>query len=211
VKVRQDAWSHEDDLLLAETVLRHIRDGSTQVAAFEEVCDRLNRTAAACGYRWNAEVRSQYVQAVEFAKKQRKEKKRSSQNAKKKQVQKLQTQPTVYNQQQKIPIPGNESEIAMIDESYPSITLDDCIAFLSNYSSQGHPILKVENNRLELENQQLKKENEKLILKYEKLKTRKQKIEHDYKLLMSVLNQARNMSDESFENKQFYNEQEKEA
>ncbi|GAE94123.1 prespore specific transcriptional activator RsfA [Gracilibacillus boraciitolerans JCM 21714] len=36
-KVRQDAWSHEDDLLLAETVLRHIREGSTQLKAFDEV------------------------------------------------------------------------------------------------------------------------------------------------------------------------------
>ena len=57
VKVRQDAWSHEDDLLLAETVLRHIREGSTQLNAFEEVGDHLNRTSAACGFRWNAEVR----------------------------------------------------------------------------------------------------------------------------------------------------------
>src|SRR5699024_140647 len=75
-KVRQDAWSHEDDLLLAETVLRHIREGSTQLNAFEEVGDCLNRTSAACGFRWNAEIRNQYIQAIELAKRQRKEKKR---------------------------------------------------------------------------------------------------------------------------------------
>src|SRR5699024_9724398 len=75
-KVRQDAWSHEDDLLLAETVLRHIREGSTQLNAFDEVGDILNRTSAACGFRWNAEVRNKYVQAIELAKRQRKEKKR---------------------------------------------------------------------------------------------------------------------------------------
>ena len=40
MKVRQDAWSHEDDLLLAETVLRHIREGSTQLLAFDEVGDK---------------------------------------------------------------------------------------------------------------------------------------------------------------------------
>jgi prespore-specific regulator len=27
MKVRQDAWSEENDLLLAETVLRHVREG----------------------------------------------------------------------------------------------------------------------------------------------------------------------------------------
>lgn len=73
-KVRQDAWSHEDDLLLAETVLRHIREGSTQLNAFEEVGDKLNRTSAACGFRWNAEVRQKYDSAIDLAKRQRKEK-----------------------------------------------------------------------------------------------------------------------------------------
>ena len=51
MKVRQDAWTDEDDLLLAETVLRHVREGSTQLNAFEEVGDQLNRTSAACGFR----------------------------------------------------------------------------------------------------------------------------------------------------------------
>ena len=40
MKVRQDAWTDEDDLLLAETVLRHVREGSTQLNAFEEVGDQ---------------------------------------------------------------------------------------------------------------------------------------------------------------------------
>ena len=39
VKVRQDAWLEENDILLAETVLRHVREGSTQLSAFEEVGD----------------------------------------------------------------------------------------------------------------------------------------------------------------------------
>jgi prespore-specific regulator len=77
MKVRQDAWSHEDDLLLAETVLRHIREGGTQLQAFEEVGDHLNRTSAACGFRWNAVVRKKYEQAISLAKKQRKERKRA--------------------------------------------------------------------------------------------------------------------------------------
>ncbi len=41
MKVRQDAWTDEDDLLLAETVLRHVREGSTQLNAFEEVGDQV--------------------------------------------------------------------------------------------------------------------------------------------------------------------------
>jgi prespore-specific regulator len=73
MKVRQDAWSEENDLLLAETVLRHVREGSTQLNAFEEVGDLLNRTSAACGFRWNAVVRTQYEKALALAKKQRKQ------------------------------------------------------------------------------------------------------------------------------------------
>ncbi|MDN4526273.1 RsfA family transcriptional regulator [Fictibacillus fluitans] len=77
MKIRQDAWSEEDDLLLAETVLRHVREGSTQLHAFEEVGDKLERTSAAVGFRWNAIVRKKYEQALKIAKKQRKERQRA--------------------------------------------------------------------------------------------------------------------------------------
>ncbi|WP_110928283.1 RsfA family transcriptional regulator [Bacillus massiliglaciei] len=76
MKVRQDAWTEEDDLLLAETVLRHVREGSTQLNSFEEVGDKLNRTSAACGFRWNAVVRHNYTKALSLAKKQRKQRQR---------------------------------------------------------------------------------------------------------------------------------------
>jgi prespore-specific regulator len=76
MKVRQDAWTDENDLLLAETVLRHVREGSTQLNAFEEVGDKLNRTSAACGFRWNAVVRHRYEKALQLSKKQRKQRQR---------------------------------------------------------------------------------------------------------------------------------------
>lgn len=72
VKVRQDAWLEENDELLAETVLRHVREGSTQLNAFEEAGDALNRTAAACGFRWNAVVRREFEKELAEAKKERK-------------------------------------------------------------------------------------------------------------------------------------------
>jgi len=76
---RQDAWSQDEDLLLAELVLKYIREGSTQLQAFEEVGKRLKRTSAACGFRWNSYVRKQYKAGIELAKKQRKARKQSSQ------------------------------------------------------------------------------------------------------------------------------------
>ncbi|MEO4054016.1 RsfA family transcriptional regulator [Solibacillus sp. CAU 1738] len=73
MKVRQDAWLKENDELLAEAVLRHVKEGSTQLNAFDEAGDALNRTAAACGFRWNAVVRRLYEQDLASAKKERKE------------------------------------------------------------------------------------------------------------------------------------------
>jgi prespore-specific regulator len=71
VASRQDAWTDDDDLVLAEVTLRHIREGGTQLAAFEEVGQRLGRTAAACGFRWNSTVRKRYDAAIAIAKGQR--------------------------------------------------------------------------------------------------------------------------------------------
>src|SRR5690606_16634074 len=57
-------------------VLAHIRDGSTQLQAFEAAGRKLKRTAAACGFRWNSNIRKQYKEAIDLAKKQKKEKKK---------------------------------------------------------------------------------------------------------------------------------------
>ncbi|RIV28260.1 RsfA family transcriptional regulator [Alicyclobacillaceae bacterium I2511] len=73
--MRQDAWTTDDDAALAEIVLKHIRDGSTQLAGFNESSIQLGRTAAACGFRWNACVRKQYRGQIELAKEDRKERK----------------------------------------------------------------------------------------------------------------------------------------
>ncbi|WP_445488438.1 RsfA family transcriptional regulator [Niallia sp. 03133] len=75
---RQDAWSKDEDILLAEIVLRLIREGGTQLQAFEEVGKLLTRTSAACGFRWNSYVRKQYKSGIELAKKQRKLLKKAS-------------------------------------------------------------------------------------------------------------------------------------
>ncbi len=86
VPIRQDAWSKDEDVLLAEVVLRHIRESSTQLAAFEEVGKTLSRTPAACGFRWNSLIRKQYEAAITLAKKQRKEQKKNQSQSKRESV-----------------------------------------------------------------------------------------------------------------------------
>lgn len=72
-KTRQDAWTKNEDIILAEIILRYIREGKTQLEAFKEAAERLSRTAAACGFRWNATLRRQYNDAIISAKNQRKQ------------------------------------------------------------------------------------------------------------------------------------------
>lgn len=69
--MRQDSWTNDHDQVLANTILNHIRCGSTQLKAFEEVADVLGRTPAACGFRWNSEVRKQYAEEIAKAKQER--------------------------------------------------------------------------------------------------------------------------------------------
>ncbi len=64
-------WTEKEDQILAETVLRHIREGSTQLEAFDEVARKLGRTPGACGFRWNAVVRKKEEENFLKAKKQR--------------------------------------------------------------------------------------------------------------------------------------------
>ncbi|MEI3606735.1 RsfA family transcriptional regulator [Pseudogracilibacillus sp. SE30717A] len=70
---RQDAWTKDEDILLAEIVLRHIRNGKTQLEAFKKAGEALSRTPAACGFRWNASIRKKHSEAINLAKNNRKQ------------------------------------------------------------------------------------------------------------------------------------------
>lgn len=204
MKIRQDAWSHEDDLLLAETVLRHIRTGSTQLNAFEEVGDKLNRTSAACGFRWNAEVRQKYDQAMEIAKKQRKERKRvlagQSQpynNQVQVQVQTIHSPGTAlfqhehYNQEQ----PAIERQIDNTVEMANEINLDTIISYLQNIKITGlnSQTLRSENERLTRDNKGLLSERERLEKKLQRLIQQNDVIQEDYQSLLQIMDRARRM------------------
>ncbi|MFX3622995.1 MAG: RsfA family transcriptional regulator [Ectobacillus sp.] len=198
MKVRQDAWTEEDDLLLAETVLRHVREGSTQLNAFEEVGDKLNRTSAACGFRWNAVVRYNYEQALQLAKKHRKEKMRAAggENAKKR----LLYTPPIPAFTAPVPLANPDSEAAAAQPAQAgtahSITMADVIAFLQSLGNSG-----VKASALEKENERLKKEiaeythkNTELEKKIEALERKASTIQEDYDTLMNIMNRARKMA-----------------
>lgn len=220
VKVRQDAWSHEDDLLLAETVLRHIREGSTQLKAFDEVGDKLNRTSAACGFRWNAEIRNRYEQAVAIAKRQRKEKKRAEQRAQKPAAAPIYQPASVMSAietQQAFPITMDEetarfeAEIAQetfivgehtesetdIDSSQQAdeLNLSQVISYLQSME-QGYQTSETNRHtihQLEAEAHNLRQVNAQLTEECESLKNQLKTMKADYQVLIQIMDRARKM------------------
>ncbi|MDZ5607630.1 RsfA family transcriptional regulator [Bacillus pseudomycoides] len=186
MKTRQDAWTGEDDLLLAETVLRHIRQGSTQLKAFDEVGDKLNRTSAACGFRWNAEVRQNYEDAVQLAKKQRKALKRSEANVEKKQL----LQP---KQKKKIIIDAEFSEELAANKH--SLTMQDVISFLQNLGNNNPHLekIQIENEDLHTKLASFQKTNDELEVKLAALTKKQQAIEEDYAMLVRIMDRARKL------------------
>ncbi|OIJ16606.1 transcriptional regulator [Anaerobacillus alkalilacustris] len=184
MKIRQDAWSSEDDLLLAETVLRHIREGGTQLKAFDEVGDELNRTSAACGFRWNAVVRNQYNEAIKLAKKQRKEMKR-----------RLLNKPTTLQPEMEtamMPLP----EMRVTTDQKQSISLKDVLQFIQSMASkEGSSLeLRKENEKLMKENLQLMTEKKEIETKLTKLEKDHRVVEEDYQSLIQIMNRARRMA-----------------
>ncbi|MDQ0214197.1 prespore-specific regulator [Oikeobacillus pervagus] len=212
MKTRQDAWTEEDDLLLAETVLRHVREGSTQLNAFEEVGDQLNRTSAACGFRWNAVVRHQYEKALQLAKKQRKQRQRllGKESSGKKKL--LYQPPTPSPEEleamslslasdqelavEEVPdIQQLNAHITETEEASNHITLEKVIAFLQNMTQSNYQanILKSENARLKHEIASLKKQNEELAAKVMTLEQNSETMQEDYETLMKIMNRARKL------------------
>lgn len=195
-KVRQDAWSHEDDLLLAETVLRHIREGSTQLNAFEEVGDRLDRTGAACGFRWNAIVRKKYEQAVSIAKRQRKHMKRRAvekPDLEKKRVIKKPAALSVIEPVSQFSPP--QEEIMEETASRDALTLDSVIRFLQQLNQQNtlHQASLQENEQLKRELDHLREENASLKRDKEALTMKQQTMEEDYQSIIQIMERARKM------------------
>jgi len=170
---RQDAWTQDEDLILAEIVLRHIREGSTQLVAFEEVGKKLVRTPAACGFRWNSFVRKQYHSGIELAKKQRKERKKLN-----------------YRSDEITEEPN--SDFKNDSEETVKITLPKVIAFLEQLNDAGLDA-GAENEQVQKLLRQAEDENLALREELSELQAKLSSIEDDYRALIEVMDKARKM------------------
>lgn len=194
--IRQDAWSPDDDLILAEVTLRHIREGGTQLKAFEEVGERIGRTAAACGFRWNSCVRKKYEAAIQIAKAQR---------------QKRNKKPTVAVS---VAVAEGEEQTATAarpEQQDESISIDRVIRFLrqwkGTYQDMTRNIRLLEKGLKETQEElgRLKAENEKLSNHVNHVQTDYTVMNDDYKALIQIMDRARKLaflSEEEEEHKQ---------
>ena len=176
-KVRQDAWVKENDEILAEAVLRHVKEGSTQLNAFEEASDLLNRTAAACGFRWNAVVRRIYEEELTQAKKERKERMRVLNAATKRRTNSVYLVPTNENQPTSIPL--------------SALSLDIVIAYLarlqhSNTAEQEQLKWRKLTSLLTEQKQELEKQ-------LAALQKENKAIKEDYEQFVQIMDRARKM------------------
>ncbi|MFE8703645.1 RsfA family transcriptional regulator [Cytobacillus sp. FJAT-54145] len=178
---RQDAWSQDEDLLLAEVVLRQIREGGTQLQAFEEVGKQLSRTAAACGFRWNSYVRKQYKSGIELAKKQRKELKKNTQ---------VEALEPVEEKQEHVQLAEPVAE-----KSDLIIEFEQLVGFLKELynAAESSNQQKEELNQYEGKIQDLEKQIYYLATENEKLSKELKTIEQDYKALIEIMERARKM------------------
>ncbi|WP_090645189.1 hypothetical protein [Paenibacillus sp. UNC496MF] len=72
-KSRDDQWTEQQDEILAQTIINNLENNGTQLEGFQVAAQLLQRTAAACGFRWNKEVRKRYLEEIKLAKERKAE------------------------------------------------------------------------------------------------------------------------------------------
>lgn len=189
--VRQDAWSPDDDLILAEVTLRHIREGSTQLSAFEEVGERIGRTSAACGFRWNSCVRKRYEDAIQIAKQQRQKRsylKKQSVMASP-QVSSL----AVFETEERT----FKGDTVSLDEG---LSIDAVIRFLRGWKTTYQDLsrqIKLFERELKDKDEELtrlRSENERLSKEVNNVQTDYRAVNDDYKTLIQIMDRARRLT-----------------
>jgi hypothetical protein len=181
---RQDAWTQDEDLLLAEVVLRSIREGGTQLQAFEEVGKKLSRTAAACGFRWNSTIRKQYKTGIELAKKQRKEIKKSSESEPNKQDFTIQSS-FISNKETEVPSQMVEKELVF----------EEILVYLNKLYEKSQGLKEYEESLETYKEKIIELEHKLKDVSNENIRLQKEfyTMENDYKALVEIMERARKM------------------
>ena len=167
--------------------MRHIREGSTQLAAFDEVGEKIGRTGAACGFRWNSCVRKKYEEAIQLAKAQRQKR-----NQMKKSAQSSAAMAMISN------LDGADGKGAATGEA--SLSFDAIIRFLRHWKTASQEMsrrlkaLEKELQEKQEEINRLTEENERLNKQVNEVENGYRTVNDDYKALLQIMDRARKMA-----------------
>jgi len=170
---RQDAWLEEEDKLLAEIVLRIIKEGGTQLQAFEEVGRKLTRTAAACGFRWNSHVRKQYKAEIEVAKNIREKLKRGF----------------IIDDS----VIGENIEQVPVTEIKPEVEFDEVLQYLKDIYNKAFQYDKAFFKDKQSKSKDLEATIYNLIMENKNLESRLSNLKSSYQALVDLMEKAREM------------------
>lgn len=180
--------------------MRHIREGSTQLAAFEEVGQRIARTAAACGFRWNSCVRKRYDDAISISKQQRQ----------KRNYLKKQGAISLQPEERVVVADGDEGAVKGELIGSDALSMEAVIRYLKQWRGTVQELSKqVKQLEKELREKDeriaaLQESNDRLSKQADAAQTDYQVVNDDYKALIRIMDRARRLailSEESEEEK----------
>lgn len=172
LKDERYTWTHDEDIQLVETVLRHVRHGGSVIDGCREFSDKSNggHSVDASKYRFHTQLKEQYIKAYNMAKEEGKKVKKNKR--------KYVTQDERFE---------NVFQTLIADNDPPDrrIELDDIMVLLKKYKQQEPDN---ENEKLVKDNEKLTKQVEELRKSNLKLSKAFNEMEHDYKEIKKALN-----------------------
>lgn len=126
--MRKDSWKSEEDELLAEKVFAYIKEGKSQIEAFEEVGNILKRTKGAVAFRWNNKLRKSFTKELKKITPKSKNKKVSDSPV---------LQP---NKRREVILREKKAKVA----APKKVELDDVISFLQEFKDEKAKIVSLE-------------------------------------------------------------------
>lgn len=174
-------WTKEEERFLGETVVEYIASGNTIEDAIEKVSKDINRTLAACKFRWHNTIRPKFKASLEIVKEERKKKTSIKEN-----------------------LTSSVESVESIDLGSPFLQFTQNLESISQQVEQLQNELTdikqryIEKNQLVQmlteENRRIKRENEELKNELEEVDQRSLSIARDYKTMIEIINRARMMS-----------------
>lgn len=171
-----EIWTDDDDLLLAETVLRRVREGDSVIDACREFEEKTKgrRTSQASKFRWHTRLKDQYAGAYELAKK---DGKKARDFARRK-----------VNQGERY---ADLVENVLDKDSDREIVLDDILVLIKQYKNQEES-KGMSNDKFEKETDKLRREKDKLNIE---LKRTKEELKQTKEALVEVDTNYRKLID----------------